>query len=714
MDIEAPTRALTTVVEDGVAVVTLDLPGESINKFSRAVKDEFTTTFAALQDDRAVRAIVVISGKKDMFVAGADIEEFVALRTAEEATRLSRDGQQMLDRIAASPKPVVAAIHGPCLGGGLEMVLACHYRVATDHAKTTFAAPEVQLGIIPGAGGCNRLPRVVGLRGALDMILTGRSVRAAKALRMGLVDELVAPAILRTVAVAAARRLVAARARRRRPGSWFFDRTMIGHALVLRRARAMTLRQTGGHYPAPLAALDAVRVGLAEGLERGLPYEAEQFGRLAVSDVSRRLVEVFFATTALKKDPGVPAPAPTPRRVERLGILGAGFMGSGIAATAVSQAGVAVRLKDADLDRVGAGLKAAAVIVTDRVRRRRITRREGTRLLALISGGVDFAGFRRADLVIEAVFEDLAVKQQVLRDVEAVCPATCIFASNTSTIPIARIAEASSRPEMVIGMHFFSPVHRMPLLEVITAERTAPEATVTAVAFGRKLGKTVIVVRDRPGFFVNRILSPYMTEAGHLLAEGVPVEVIDRAMTKWGFPVGPLTLLDEVGLDVAAKAGAVMHEAYGDRLNPAIDLAALVRDGRQGRKNGRGIFRYRGGKKAGVDPAAYRVLGISPSEEPAHAAPAAERLAFAMLNEAVRALEDDVVRQPRDGDVGALFGIGFPAFRGGPFRTLDALGAATAVATLERLAATHGDRFSPAALLVEQASRGDRFYSTDR
>jgi len=714
MGIELPGHALTTVVEDGVAVVTLDLPGESINKFSRTVKDEFNATFSALQDDRSVRAIVIISGKKDLFVAGADIEEFAALRTAEEATRLSRDGQQMLDRIAASPKPVVAAVHGTCLGGGLELVLACQYRVATDHPKTTFGAPEVQLGIIPGAGGCNRLPRVVGLRGALEMILTGKGVRAAKALRMGLVDELVAPPILRQVAVSAARRLAVARAKRRKPGNWFFDRNMVGHALVLRRARAMTLKQTGGHYPAPLAALDAVRVGLAEGPQRGLPYEAEQFGRLAVSDVSRRLVEVFFATTALKKDPGVPAPAPEPRRVERLGILGAGFMGSGIAATAVSQAGVTVRLKDADLERVGAGLKAAAAIVNDRVRRRSVTRREGARQLALISGGVDFAGFRRADLVVEAVFEDLEVKRQVLREVEEVAPVSCVFASNTSTIPIARIAEASRRPEMVVGMHFFSPVHRMPLLEVITGERTIPQTTITAVAFGRRMGKTVIVVRDRPGFFVNRILAPYIAEAGHLLAEGTPVEVIDRAMTKWGFPVGPITLLDEVGLDVAAKAGVVMHEAFGARLAPAVNLGALVSDGRLGRKNGRGIFLYRGGRKGKVDPAAYRVLGVTPSEEPAHAARAAERLAFAMLNEAVRALEEGVVRLPRDGDVGALFGIGFPAFRGGPFRTLDALGAGAAVATLERLATSHGDRFLPAALLVEQARRDGRFYPNDR
>ncbi len=714
MGTETRASALTAAVEDGVAVLTLDLPGESVNKFSRAVKAEFVSVFDALRDDPAVRAVVIVSGKKDMFVAGADIEEFVALRTTEEATRLSRDGQQMLDRVAAFAKPVVAAVHGTCLGGGLELVLACHYRVATDHPKTTFGAPEVQLGIIPGAGGCNRLPRLVGLRGALDMILTGKNVRAGKAFKMGLVDELVAPPILRQVAVAAAKRLAAGRAKRRKPGNWFFDRSMVGQALVLKRARTMTLKQTGGHYPAPLAALDAIRFSLANGLEQGLPYEAALFGRMATTDVSRRLVEVFFATTALKKDPGVAAPAPKPQAVERLGILGAGFMGSGIAAVAVGQAGAQVRLKDADLPRVGAGLRAIAGIVDERVRRRSITRREGARQLALVSGGADYTGFHAADLVIEAVFEDLEVKRQVLREVEAVARPGCIFASNTSTIPITRIAEASLRPETVVGMHFFSPVHRMPLLEVIVGEHTAPETTVTAVAFGRKMGKTVIVVRDQPGFFVNRILAPYINEASHLLAEGMAVEVVDRAMTGWGFPVGPITLLDEVGLDVAAKAGGVMHRAFGERLAQALDLGALVADKRLGRKSGRGFFVYRNGKKAGVDPTAYRVLGLTPGEAPADEGAVAERLAFAMLNEAARALEDGVVRQPRDGDIGALFGIGFPAFRGGPFRTLDVLGARAAVDTLRRLASVHGDRFLPAASLVEQADHGGRYYPSDR
>jgi 3-hydroxyacyl-CoA dehydrogenase/enoyl-CoA hydratase/3-hydroxybutyryl-CoA epimerase len=392
-------------------------------------------------------------------------------------------------------------------------------------------------------------------------------------------------------------------------------------------------------------------------------------------------------------------------------VVGAGFMGAGIATVAATQAGVPVRLRDADLARVGAGMKAVADVIGGRVRRRSATKLEGARQMALVSGGADYAGFRRADLVVEAVFEDLAVKQTVLREVEAATGPDCVFASNTSTIPIARIAEASAHPETVVGMHFFSPVHKMPLLEVIAAERTAPRTVVTAVAFGRRMGKTVIVVRDRPGFFVNRILTPYLNEASRLLSEGVPIDAIDRAMTGWGFPVGPFTLLDEVGLDVAAKAAGVMHEAFGARLAPGADLAGLVTGGRLGRKNSRGFYVYRDGKKTGVDESVYAALKVTKGAAPSAAA-IAERLAFTMLNEAARALGDGVVRSARDGDIGAIFGIGFPPFRGGPFRALDAIGAAQAIGILEHLAGDYGDHFAPAPILADLARRGGRFHST--
>jgi 3-hydroxyacyl-CoA dehydrogenase/enoyl-CoA hydratase/3-hydroxybutyryl-CoA epimerase len=699
----------------GVAVLVFDLPGSPVNKFSRAVRDEFAGLLDDLARDPAVRAVVLLSGKAEHFCAGADIDEFVALRSEDEATRLARTGQALMERVARFPKPFVVGIHGACLGGALELSLACHYRIATDHSRTVLGQPEVQIGVIPGAGGCNRLPPLVGLRAALEMILSGRNVRASKALRTGLVDELVPPAILRDVAVQAAERLASAGPPRRRGrgglAGWFFDRSALGQVLVLRRARRETLRRTHGHYPAPLAALDAVRAGLAGGLEPGLVHEAGQFGRMAVTDVSRRLVEVFFATAALKKDPGVAPPVPDPGPVSQLAVVGAGFMGSAIAAVAAAQAGVPVRLRDTDLPRVARGLKAVVGILGEGGRRRGAGRYEVERQRALVSGGTDASGFGRADLVIEAVFEDLAVKQAVLREVEAATRPGCIIASNTSTIPIARIAGGARRPENVVGMHFFSPVEKMPLLEVIAGERSAPRAVVTAVAFGRRLGKTVIVVRDRPGFFVNRILVPYLNEAGRLVTEGVPIESVDAAMTAWGFPVGPITLLDEIGLDVADHAGRTMRESLGPRLAPALDLGLLVRQGRLGRKAGRGFLRYRGGKKAGVDRTVYAAIGARPGKPPA-AAVLAERMAFAMLNEAVRALEENVVRSPRDGDIGALFGIGFPAFRGGPFRALDTIGAAAVVGKLERLTVDYGDRFAPAPLLADLARQGGGFYPT--
>ncbi|MFZ5624188.1 MAG: 3-hydroxyacyl-CoA dehydrogenase NAD-binding domain-containing protein, partial [Gemmatimonadota bacterium] len=488
------------------------------------------------------------------------------------------------------------------------------------------------------------------------------------------------------------------------------DGTPIGRRIVYSQAEKTVLKKTGGHYPAPLAALEAVKIGLERGAAAGYAFEARMFGQLAVTDVSRKLVQIFFATTALKKDDGLPpGTVARPRDVRRLGVIGAGFMGAGIAGTAVTTAETEVRLKDADLARVGKGLKAAASIIDGRLKRRRITPQEHQRLTALLSGTASYQGFRRTDLVIEAVFEDLEVKRAVLAEVEAATSPETIFATNTSTIPIADIAARAARPDRVLGMHFFSPVDRMPLLEVIPTASTSPETIATAVNYGRTMGKTVIVVRDRPGFWVNRILSPYMNEAGLLLEEGAPIELLDRTMTRFGFPVGPITLLDEVGLDVAQKAGQVMHEAFGDRLKPSDVVARMIGDNRLGRKNGRGFYLYVDGQKTGVDEKVYKVFGARPMAE-FDAKQVEERLVYAMLNEAAMAAGEGVVRSPRDGDIGAIFGIGFPPFRGGPLRLLDDLGAANVVATLERLAAAHGPRFMPCETLVAMAREGRRFH----
>jgi len=710
------TSALTTDVRDGIAVVTLDVPNAPVNTFARSVRDEFTALLDRLERDESIRAAVVRSGKPDVWVAGADIEEFLGIETSSQAEALSRDGHALLERLEKLKTPVVAAISGACLGGGLEAALACAYRVGADTPKTVFGLPEVQLGLIPGGGGTQRLPRLVGLEAGLDMILTGRNIRARNAVQMGLIHELVHPAILDEIAIERAKALADGTLKRGMAGGphgprhVLLDENRVGRALVFRQARERILARTRGHYPAPLAALDVVATGYTHGTDRGFREEARLFGELAVSEVSRQLVFLFFATTALKKDPGVAEPAPAPQSVQKLGILGAGFMGAGIASIAAQQ-GTLIRLKDADPGRVGKGLAAAREVLRDRLTKKQITRQQLDDYMTLIGGTTDYSGFRNVDLVIEAVFEDLGVKQAVLQETETVTPANAIFASNTSTIPIAQLASVSSRPQRVIGMHFFSPVPKMPLLEVIVTPQTSREVTTTVVGYGKTLGKTVIVVNDGPGFFANRILAPYINEAGILLDEGVAIDAIDRALVEFGFPVGPITLIDEVGLDIAGKSGAIMLEAFGTRMAPSQSLTRVVAAGRTGRKGKKGFYRYdETGKKRGVDPSVYELLPTGQRRTEVPSDDIQRRCVLAMVNEAVRCLQDGILRTSRDGDVGAVFGIGFPPFRGGPFRYADSLGTERVVRALEGLNSDRAPRFAPAQLLIEMARGGRRFY----
>ena len=705
--------ALTMVVENGIAVLTFDAPGASVNTFTAAVQAELRETFDAIQRDPSIRATVFISGKRDHFIAGADIEAFLEFRTADDAERSSREGHAAFAAIADG-KPIVCAINGGCLGGGTEFALACHWRIATDAPKTSISLPEVQLGLIPGAGGTQRLPALVGLQAALDMILTGKNVRAKKALQLGLVDEMVHPSILRRVAIQRATELADGsrrrEARKHGAGEMLLDENPIGRAIVFRKAREGVLAKTKGLYPAPLAALDAVAAGYSSDGD-GYHTEARLFGELAMTPESKELVFLFFATTALKRDMGVDVdPLPKALPINKLGILGAGFMGAGIASVA-SPAGTVVRMKDADTTRIAKGLAAVREVMRDKLVKKQITRTQFDDLMLAVSGTTDYTGFGNADLVIEAVFEDLQVKHQVLREIEAVVSPRAIIASNTSTIPIARIASASARPERVIGMHFFSPVHKMPLLEIITHDGNDPRVVVSAVSYGRKLGKTVIVVRDGPGFFANRVLSPYVNAAGLLLDEGVSIESIDDALVKFGFAVGPITLVDEVGLDVATKAGAIVAEFFGARMAPNESLQRVIKAGRLGRKGKRGFYVYDdAGKKGGVDGSVYELLPTGQRRTTVPAARIVQRCVYAMLNESVLCLDDGILRSARDGDVGAVFGIGFPAFRGGPFRFIDREGAASVVSTLDELEREFPGRYRAATSLRVMAANGDRFY----
>jgi 3-hydroxyacyl-CoA dehydrogenase/enoyl-CoA hydratase/3-hydroxybutyryl-CoA epimerase len=708
-------NALSLSVTDGIAIISIDLPNEPVNKFSAPVIAEFDAVLTEIEGNSAVKAAVLISAKPDVFIAGADIDAFLEFKSAADAAEASAAGHRMMFRLERSRVPVVAAIHGACLGAGLETSLACAYRIATDHPKTVLALPETQLGLIPGAGGTQRLPGVVGLQFALDMILTAKNIRARKALQSGLVDELVHPAILRDIAVQRAVALAAGtlRARSRRKAgvmAWLLERNALGRAIVFRQARKMTLKKTRGSYPALPAAIDAVEAGYRGPAAHAYATEARLFGEMAVTAASRELIFLFFATASLKKDTGVQRAGVTPLPVTQVGVLGTGFMGAGIAAIAAMQ-GVPVRFKDMNHEQVGRGLAAVRTVLHERLTKKQITRQQFEDQLSLVSGTIEYTGFGHVPLVIEAVFEDLAVKHQVLAEIEQVLPRSAIFASNTSTIPIAQVAEGAPYPENVIGMHFFSPVQKMPLLEVIVTPRTAPEVVATTVAFGRRLGKTVIVVNDAPGFYVNRILAPYINEAGRMLDEGVAIEAIDRAMLDFGFPVGPITLLDEVGLDIAGKSGAIMAKAFGDRLQPSVSLGQVLASGRLGRKSKKGFYLYdEAGKKGGVDESVYALLPTGTRRTTVSADEMRHRCPLAMVNEAVRCLEENIIRSPRDGDIGAVFGIGFPPFRGGPFRVVDAVGAAEIVRQLEAMNAKYPGRFVPCALLVSMAREGKRFY----
>jgi 3-hydroxyacyl-CoA dehydrogenase/enoyl-CoA hydratase/3-hydroxybutyryl-CoA epimerase len=705
--------ALSTERRGAVMIIWIDVPGAPVNTLSPALVTEFESVFKEIERDRELRGAVIASGKPDNFIAGADVDQFATFKSPADAARASALGQELLNRLEALPIPVVAAIHGACLGGGLEVALACRYRVCTNGAKTILALPEVQLGVIPGMGGTQRLPRLIGLQGALDMILAARNIRPARAIKMGLVDEVVHPSILLDVAIDRAAGLADGRVKRvkRRGGAGdlLLAGNPLGRSVVFSKARKSVLENTRGHYPAPLAALDAIRGGYDRGFKSGLNVEAKLFGELAMSDVSRQLVYLFFARNATRKDPGVTGTAPPPRPVMKLGVIGAGFMGAGIASVAV-QEGTLVRLKDTDLPRIGAGLRAIRDVLKERLVRKQITRLQFDDMLVLVGGTTDYTGFATADVVIEAVFEDLDLKHRVLGEAEPMLDPTAVYASNTSTIPIGKIAEVAKHPERVLGMHFFSPVHKMPLLEVIVTPRTDAQATVTAVAYGQELGKTVIVVNDGPGFYTTRILSAYMNEAGRLLDEGASIEAVDAALVDFGFPVGPLTLLDEVGIDIGGHVGRVLGEAFGARMVPAESLRRVVEAGRKGRKGKSGFYLYDDkGEKGEVDESVYTIVGRTHRRE-IPATEIVERCVLAMVNEAAMCLEEGILRSARDGDIGAVFGIGFPPFRGGPFRYIDSIGADVVVNRLEELHARFPNRFAVTPMLVEHARARKRFH----
>jgi 3-hydroxyacyl-CoA dehydrogenase/enoyl-CoA hydratase/3-hydroxybutyryl-CoA epimerase len=696
---------------DRLATLTFDSPDRKVNVFSREAFQELEQLLDDLAARKDIGALILLSGKKSGFIAGADVEAIAQVTDPVEAEAGSRVGHRLFSAWEGLSFPTIAAIRGTCLGGGLEISLASTYRVASDRPDTRMGLPEVRLGILPGWGGSTRLPRRIGIAEALDLILTGKTVVGRKALKLGLIDALLPDArFLDNV-----RDFALARRDQKHRAEEAFDfkemlleKNPLGRKILFDQARKKTLETTRGHYPAPLRAIEVVRVGIEDGPRAGFDAEARAVAELAVSRTAKNLIHVFRLTEEAKKETGLPGAAP--REVRSTAVLGAGVMGGGVAQLIADQTSLPVRIKDVRDDALASGMQHAARLFNKQVERRRLTAPEARRKMALLHPTLDFSGFKTVDLVVEAIVENLGVKQQVFADTAVQVADGAILASNTSSLSIAAIGARTPHPERVVGMHFFNPVDKMPLVEVIAAEGSDPAAVNTVFAYTRKLGKTPILVKDTPGFLVNRLLMFYSTEGLWLLDEGFRIEDLDRAMSDWGMPMGPMALTDEVGIDVATKVAHILHDAFSERLPVPDWLDRVPQSGRLGTKNGKGFYLYEGRERKGPDPAVYPLLGLDPRVENPDPGLIADRMVLPMVNEAARCLEEGVVRSAADLDLALIFGTGFPPFRGGLCRWADQEGLARILATLERFASSVGERYAPSEALRATAAAGG-FYA---
>ncbi len=710
--------------QQGVAIIWMDQENSPVNKISTDVMTDFVSMLDRIESDNDITSAVFISRKKD-FLVGADINMFGQLKE-EEMLPTTMEGHAMSTRMVNMKKPFIAAIHGACMGAGTEIALCCDARVIASSKRTMMALPEVQLGLLPGMGGTQRLPRLIGIQKALDIMLTGKNIYASKAYKIGLADRIAPEESLLLAAKKMALDLVAGKFTRKDKRALqekLLEGNPITRNIIYKKAKELVLKQTYGNYPAPINILKAVEFGMGTTLQKGLAREAELFVELMKTPESKQLINVFFGMTALKKNPMKDQAVP----INKAAILGAGFMGEGIAEVTITK-GIDIILKDISEETLSSAKASLWKSFSKKVKRKSLNKVKAEAILNRITTQLDYHQFEQADIVIEAVFEDLSLKQKIIAEVEAVTNDKCIFATNTSALPVTAIAQHAKRPENVIGMHYFSPVPKMPLLEIVITDQTADWVTATALAIGVKQGKTCIVVKDKPGFYTTRILAPYLNEALLLLEEGGDIQQIDRAMKKWGFPVGPITLLDEVGIDVGAHVQEgdlrdMIHKRFKEagfpmevvKLQTSDVMGKLAADGYKGRKNNKGFFQYdeKGKKKKGVvNEAIYSYFG-GKDRKKMEDANIQERMGLIMVNEAVRCLEEEVLRNPLEGDIGAIFGLGFRPFSGGPFRYIDARGAADIVSKLDELKEKNGARFTACDMLVDYAKSGKLFHKNE-
>jgi 3-hydroxyacyl-CoA dehydrogenase/enoyl-CoA hydratase/3-hydroxybutyryl-CoA epimerase len=697
---------------DRVGHLVFDRPDAPVNLLSAEVLRSLDSLIAQLESRIAngqLTALLVESAKEGSFIAGADVGEIGSVSSPEQARAASAEGQRIFRRLERLRVPTIASIEGTCLGGGTELSLHCDYRVASDAPSTKIGLPEVRLGIVPGFGGCVKLPGIIGLQRALDMILTGKAIPSARAKRMGLVDRVIPHHERERGLREFVADVLAGRVSRAEPRLSLRDRLLegnpLGRRLLFTLASKRVEKETKGHYPAPLKAIEVLSRTIGASTDEAYQIESEALAELLVGDVSRALVRVFDLSQEAKRalpDSVLEAAI----EVNRVAVIGAGVMGGAIAEIVAANDTDTI-LKDIDQGALDAGLRHAADLLRKAARARVFTEEEAGLKLARIDGRLDYDGFADVDLAIEAVVEKMAVKRHVFSELEGVMSPESVLATNTSSLSVTEMASGLDRPERVVGLHFFNPVHKMPLVEIIRGEETGDAALATGFRFALGLGKTPVVVSDSPGFLVNRLLGPYLNEAGHLLEQGLDVEAIDGALLEFGMPMGPCRLLDEIGFEVATHAGREMERGIGERLTPPALLDRMIEDGRLGRKNGRGFYLYEKGKSTGADPSLVDVLGPRNGELAENEI--RDRCLWPMVNEAAWALEEGVVDTADRVDLAMIMGTGFPPFRGGLLRWADEAGLGIILEGLLGLESQLGPRFSPAPLLRTLAEQNGTF-----
>lgn len=698
---------------DDILLVTIDRPGKSVNAFSQAVIAQLDELIDRIEHESGLRGVFFQSGKKGSFIVGADVEEMKEIHGPEQARSFSERGQRVFERLARLRVPTVALISGPCLGGGLEFALACRFRLTDDSRKTVLGLPEVKLGLVPGWGGTVRLPRLVGTLRAVTMITSGQMLNGRQARAAGLVDDVVP---VEALPIAATQLLDRPPKKQKRSLAqrWVLE-SRIGRKYILNQAEKMILAKSHGHYPAPLKAVEVLRAGTLGPAEAGFAAEADAIGKLAAHPVTTECIRLFFLREEAKPWAEAAAPGYADRSIASAAVLGAGTMGAGLARI-MADKGMEVRLKDMNPTLLSKGLQTAKALWDKDVKRKKLTRKEADDGLARISPTTSYTGFRHLDIVVEAVVEDLEIKRRVFRDLEEACGPDTILASNTSSLLISDIATAVKRPERVVGIHFFNPPHQMPLVEIVRTNETGPEALAAALALVQKLGKTPIVVKECAGFLVNRLLTPYMNEAGFLLEEVDDPMELELAALEFGFPMGPLKLTDLVGAGVASKVAKVLHEAFGERMEPAPawrKLSELQARAGQGVPQTLLVKRGRKGKRE-LNPEVAKMIaelrrGAGVGEKPSRTE-IAERMVFPIINEAARCLDEGIVEHAEQVDLAMVFGTGFAPFRGGPLRYADKVGVDYVVAALERWSERH-PRLRPCEALRRRAAEGQPFES---